>query len=115
MGTMKIPLLKFPLESVLLLFIMLQAGLGAHLDIAITNPKYLGDGNANSFIGTDNQIASSLLGTSSTSDVLVGKVSSADVNKACTQIVTTGVSSFNATVHAEGSFTKSLPLQVSSK
>jgi hypothetical protein len=110
MGTIEIPLLKFPLESVLLLFIMLQVGLGAQWDITITNPTPTHYGIAKS----GNQIGSALLG-SNTPAFLLAVVSSADVNKACTQIVTTGVLSFNTTVHAVGSFTKSLPLEVSSK
>jgi hypothetical protein len=61
MATVKIFLPRFLLESVLLLFIMLQTSLKAKLDTTITNATPTGDGNANSFIGTGIQNASSVL------------------------------------------------------
>ena len=110
---MKTLVFKCPLALALLLLVTLQAGVGAQLTITVTTPNApSGDGTPNTFIGTGNQIASSLLG-SGTPAFLWGVVSSGDVNAVCTQIVNTGSLSFGATLDAAGG-TQSLTMQVSS-
>jgi hypothetical protein len=106
------PSLKFPLQFLLLLLITLQAGVGAQLTITITTiPDPAGDGTPNTFIGTGNQIASSLL-DSGTPAFLWGLVSSNDVNSVCTQIVNTGALSFDATLNIASGGSQPLSMQV---
>jgi hypothetical protein len=102
----------FPRKFVLLLLVTLQAGVGAQLTITITTIKDpAGDGTPNSFIGTGNQIASSL-GGSNTPAFLWGLVSSTDVNSVCTQIVNTGAQSFDATLNLASGGTQPLSMQI---
>jgi hypothetical protein len=90
--------MNIPLEFLLLLLITLQAGVGGQMIItAVTDVTLTGDAEAHSFSDNDKQIATSLLG-SDTPAVLRGLVSSADVNKVCTQLSKTGNLGFNATL-----------------
>jgi hypothetical protein len=93
--------MKIPLKLLLLLLSTLHAGVGGQLTITVTDDTLTGDANAHSFSDNDNQIATSLL-ESDTPALLFGVVSSADVNKVCTQFSKNGKLSFNATLAASG-------------